>query len=149
SESPALTLARQGEVPLAGRATRAVDAHLGRVVQTLHAALARDPRTSGLFEPSVPVPTYDRDRPVEVDLIARDALLAVEIDDWYQFHDPKAYARDRTKDIWLSRAQFFVMRFLVEDIEDRLQQTIDEIAIGLAGRRASGSFVENSNDQQG
>ena len=97
-----------------------------------------------MFEANGPVPTHDRDRPVQVDLLAKDALLAVEIDDWYQFHDPKAYARDRAKDVWLSRVQFFVMRFLVEDIETRIEQTIDEIAIGLAGRRASGSFVENS-----
>jgi hypothetical protein len=144
-DSSALALARQGEVPLGPRTARTADAAGKRAVQTLHAALERDPRTAGLFAPTVSVPTHDRDRHVQVDLIARDALLAVEIDDWYQFHDPNAYTRDRVKDVWLSRAQFFVMRFLVEDIEERIDQTIDEIAIGLAGRRASGSFWENTN----
>jgi very-short-patch-repair endonuclease len=142
----AFAMAQRGEVPLAARTHRVMDTALGRIVQELHSALSRDLRTSGLFEPSVSVPTHDRDR-VPVDLIARDALLAIEIDDWYQFHDPNAYTRDRAKDVWLSRAHFFVMRFLIEDVEDRLDQTIDEIAIGIAGRRASGAFLENSNGQ--
>jgi very-short-patch-repair endonuclease len=141
SESRALELARKGEVPLAARAIHAKDRDLADTVQTLQAALARDPRTRGVFETGVSVPTYDRR--VQVDLIARNALLAVEIDDWYRCHDPDAYERDRNKDLCLSRAQFFVMRFLVEDIEDRIEQTVEEIAIGLAGRRASGSFEES------
>jgi very-short-patch-repair endonuclease len=140
SESAALELARKGEVPLAGRIAR-VDSDLDHAVQRLHAALARDPRTRGLFETGVHVPTYDR--PVQVDLIARDALLAIEIDDWYRCNDPNARTRDRNKDLCLSRAQFFVMRFLVDDIEDRVEQTVEEIAICLGGRRASGSFEEN------
>jgi very-short-patch-repair endonuclease len=144
SESRALVLVRQGEVPLTARAPRVTDPARSRAVSALHGALARDPRTAGLFEPTVRVPTHDRDRAVVVDLIARDALLAVEIDDWYLFRDPQAYARDRAKDMWLSRAQFFVMRFLVEDVGERIGQTVDEIAIALAGRRASGSFVEDA-----
>lgn len=143
-ESRAMALARQGEVPLAARAPRAPDPARRRAAQALHAALSKDPRTAGLFEPAVQVPTHDRDRTVVVDLIARDALLAVEIDDWYLFRDPQAYARGRAKDIWLERAQFFVMRFLVEDVDERIGQTMDEIAIALAGRRASGSFVEDA-----
>jgi very-short-patch-repair endonuclease len=144
SDSAALELARKGEVPLAGQMVR-VDSDLAETVQQLHAALVRDPRTRGLFEAGVQVPTHDR--PVQVDLIARDALLAVEIDDWYRCNDPNARTRDRNKDLCLSRAQFFVMRFLAEDVEDRIEQTVEEIAIGLAGRRASGSFEENSNDK--
>jgi hypothetical protein len=141
-ESRALAVARRGEVPLAARTPRAADPACSRAVQGLHAALAQDPRTAGLFEPIARVSTPDRERAVEVDLIARDALLAIEIDDWYLFRDPRAYARDRAKDLWLARAQFFVMRFLVEDIDERIGQTVDEIALALAGRRASGSFVE-------
>jgi hypothetical protein len=147
SESAAMALARQGQVPLGALPPRTAEPGCVRATQALHAVLARDPRTAGRFEPHVAVPTHDRDRDVEVDLIARDALLAIEIDDWYQTRDPRAYARDRSKDRWLSRAQFFVMRFLVEDVEERIEQTVNEIAIGLAGRRASGSFMESSNDK--
>ncbi len=140
--SPAVTLARQGKVQLAARNLRLQDRSRSHSELTLREALANDPRTRGLFEPNAPIPVYDRSQGIEVDLVARDALLAVEIDDWYQFRDPQAYHRERIKDVWLQRAGFFVMRFLVEDVEERLPQTVDEIALGLAGRRASGSFVE-------
>jgi len=143
-ESHGLGPVRHGEVPLVGRAPRAADPARRRAAQALHSALSRDPRTAGMFQPAVRVPTYDRDHTVIVDLIARDALLAVEIDDWYLSRDPQAYARNRAKDIWLERAQFFVMRFLIEDIDERIGQTVDEIAIALAGRRASGSIVEDT-----
>ncbi len=142
-ESAALSAARQEVVPLAARPPRAADPARPRPAQLLHAALDRDPRTAGLFALDAQVPTHDHERPVDVDLVARGALLAVEIDGWYQFRDPHGYRRDRIKDAWLSRAGFFVMRFLAEDVECRLERVIDEIAIGLAGRRASGSFLEN------
>ena len=142
--SAVLARTRRDIVPLATRPPRHVDPARPRAEHVLHAALARDPRTTGLFEPNVRVPVHDHDRALEVDLVARDALLAIEIDDWYQSRDSKAYLRDRLKDTSLSRAQFFVMRFLAEDVEDRLEQTVNEIALGLAGRRASGSFVENA-----
>lgn len=148
SDSAAIGLARQGEVPLGVRPVRTSDVAGGHAVRALHAALERDPRTAGLFKPTAWVPTHDRDRLVQVDLIAGDALLAIEIDDWYQHHDPTAYEHDRRKDVWLSRAMFFVMRFLVEDVEERLEQTIEEIALGLSGRRASGTFWGDANDKQ-
>jgi very-short-patch-repair endonuclease len=143
-DSAALSLARQGIVPLASRAQRVQDQPSERAEQLLHTALAADPRTSGLFELNVQVPVHDRAQALEVDLVARDALLAIEIDDWFHYRDPQAYHRDRIKDVWLQRAGFFVMRFLVDDVEERLQQTVDEIALGLAGRRASGSFLEKA-----
>jgi very-short-patch-repair endonuclease len=61
----------------------------------------------------------------------------VEIDGWYHFREPQGYRSDRAKDVLLQRAGFFVMRFLAEDVEDRLALIIDEIAIGLGGRRAA------------
>jgi very-short-patch-repair endonuclease len=137
----AMELARKGAVPLAVHTLHAKHRELADTVRTLHAALTHDPRTRGVFEADVSVPTHDGR--VQVDLIARNALLAIEIDDWYRCHDPDAYERDRGKDLCLSRAQFFVMRFLAEDVESRIEHTVEEIAVGLAGRRASGSFEEN------
>lgn len=143
-ESAALSLARLGMVPLAARPARLQNQPCSRPELRLHAALASDPRTTGVFELNVLVPIHDRERAIEVDLVAREALLAIELDDWYHFRDPQAYHRDRLKDVWLQRAGFFVMRFLVEDVEERLEQTVNEIALGLAGRRASGPLVEKT-----
>jgi very-short-patch-repair endonuclease len=143
-ESAVFAMARRGVVPLATKPPRPIDPAHSRTEHVLHAALARDRRTAGLFQPNVRVPVHGHERAIEVDLVARDALLAIQIDDWYQARDPQAYTRERMKDSFLSRAQFFVMRFLAEDIERRLEQTVNEIALGLAGRQASGSFVESS-----
>jgi very-short-patch-repair endonuclease len=141
-ESAAFATARQGVVQLAAKPSRAVDHVRSQATRLLYAALMADRRTAGHFETNVRVPVYDRT--IEVDLVAREALFAIEIDDWYRSRDPLAYSRDRIKDVQLSRAQFFVMRFLAEDVEERLEHTVNEIALGLAGRRASGSFVENA-----
>jgi very-short-patch-repair endonuclease len=137
-ESTSLGIAKRGEVPLASRAPRMQDHAQAGTEQVLLHALAQDARTAGLFETNVRVPIYDG--VVGVDLVARDALLALEIDDWYHHRDARGYHRARIKDLGLQRAGFFVMRFLVEDVEDRLAQVVEEIALGLAGRRASGAF---------
>jgi hypothetical protein len=143
-ESAALSMARHGVVPLAAPLTRTPGPAPRRLEQALHDALARDPRTANLFALRVPVPTHDRERAVEVALLARAAMFAVEIDDWYHLRDPKSYHRERVKDVWLQRAGFFVARFLADDVEGRLARVVDEIALGIGARRAAGSFMENS-----
>lgn len=126
-------------VPLS-RPPRFSDDMLDRAKGLLLGALASDRRTAGLFRRDVRVPVHDHQHPVTVDLMASDAVLAVELDDWYRFNDSQHYHRDRIKDVWLQRAGFYVMRFLADEIEKRLGLILDEIAIGLDGRRASGSF---------
>jgi caspase domain-containing protein/uncharacterized protein DUF559 len=142
ADSTVMSLARQGVVPLAPRPARPASQPRARPEELLHQALARNPSTASLFTPNVAVPIHDRERAVEVDLVARDALFAVEIDDWYHVRDPQSYRRDRIKDVWLQRAGFFVTRFLAEDVEDRLERVVEEIALGIGARRASGSLAE-------
>ncbi|HEY0483734.1 MAG TPA: caspase family protein [Kofleriaceae bacterium] len=143
-DSAALSMARQGLVTIGGvpaapsgthTAPSAGRAH-SRAGRRLHDALARDPRTSGRFALDMPVSVGGR-ATVEVDLLAKTARLAVEIDRWYHSCEPEAYRRDRTKDVLLQRAGYFVMRFLAEDVEDRLALIVDDIATGLGGRRAA------------
>jgi hypothetical protein len=43
--------------------------------------------------------THDGKRPVEVDLLARGALPATEIDDGYHLLDPRRHRRDRSKEV--------------------------------------------------
>ncbi|HEX7838344.1 MAG TPA: caspase family protein [Kofleriaceae bacterium] len=135
-DSAALSMARQGVVPIASATPPSGGRARSRAEQTLYDALARDPRTTGRFALNVAVPVGDLGT-VEVDLAAKPARLAVELDGWFHFRDPQGYRRDRAKDVLLQRAGFFVMRFLAEDVEDRLALIVDEIAIGLGGRRAA------------
>jgi very-short-patch-repair endonuclease len=134
SDSAALSMARQGVVSIASATPQAEGGARSRAEQTLHDALSRDPRTAGHFALNVKIPVGHGT--VEVDLIAQTARLAVEIDGWYHFREAQRYRSDRAKDVLLQRAGFFVMRFLAEDLEDRLALIIDEIATGLGGRRA-------------
>ena len=138
-QSAALSMARQGMVPVAARAPRPPDRAPGRRARVLHDALAGDPRTAGLFALNVRVPIRDGGPDVDVELVAGAARLAVPIDGWYHHADPQGYRRDRDEDVRLQRAGYFVMRFAAEDIDQRLVLVVNEIAIGLGGRRASGA----------
>lgn len=130
----AFSLARMGEIqvpPLApATAVRRDPAWL------LHAALERDPRTAGAFVLDAMVPVNEREREVRVDLLARDERIAVDLDAWFHAPDAGAYRSARVVDAWLQRAGVFIHRFVVEDVESRLLQTVDEIARSLAARRA-------------
>jgi very-short-patch-repair endonuclease len=136
-QSAALSMARQGVVPIAPRAEGSAVRARSRAARVLHAALARDARTAGRFALDAPVPIHAGGSAIEVDLVAESARLAIEIDGWYHFRDPEGYRTARVTDLRLQRAGFFVMRFLAEDVGDRLALIVDEIAVALRGRRAS------------
>lgn len=143
-ESSAISMARHGLVKLQKDAPAAAHQRgplpktpdLSGAEASLYLALARDPRTRiARFEQRVMAPIHEREREIEVSLAAHAPRLIVELDSWYHLRDETAYHNQRLKDLWLQRAGFFVMRFLVEDVERRLGEVIDEIALGLVGRR--------------
>ena len=117
---------------------------IGSVEDWDASALAAHSVTAHLFLPNVPVKTPDSERPVVVDLYAADALFAIQIDDWYHALDRQSYRRERERDRWLQRAGIFVTRFLAEDIENRLERVVEEIALGVATRRAADPLAEKS-----
>jgi len=135
-ESAALALARQGVVTMAAPAQRSPGRARLRTRLALFDALARDPRTRGCFELDGRVAVAGGEPAIAIDLVAPEARIAVELDGWYHFHDPDGYRRDRVQDARLQRAGYFVLRFLAEDVDDRLDATLDQLAIALAGRRA-------------
>jgi very-short-patch-repair endonuclease len=146
-QSAALSMARQGIVHLPPRAEGSAVRVRVRAARVLHEALARDARTAGQFVLDAEVPLYPGGPAIEVDLFAASARLAVEIDGWYHFRDPQGYRSARITDARLQRAGVFVIRFLAEDVGERLEQIVDEIAVALRGRRASRGSMENHYDQ--
>jgi hypothetical protein len=118
-----------------------------RAARILHEALARDARTAGRFALDVEVPSRAGGPMIEVGLVARSARLAIEIDSWYHFRDPQGYQAARITDLRLQRAGYFVLRFLAEDVGERLARIVDEIAVALRGRHASRAPMENPYDQ--
>jgi very-short-patch-repair endonuclease len=139
-DSRALTMARQGRIALTTPAQRLPGRGRSRTMRELHAALCRDPRTRGRFELDAQVTLSEGGPVIDVDLLAPRARIAVELDGWHHFYDPEGYGRDRDQDKRLQRAGYFVMRFLTEDVDERLASTLDQIALALAGRRASGAL---------
>jgi len=136
-QSASITMGRQGLVP-APSPQRPTEGARDRAAQQLYAALAQDVRTAGMLELGSRVTVRDGGPDIAVDLAADGARLAVVIDGWYHRPEPQGYQRDRGDDARLLRAGYFVMRFAAEDIGARIAFVVNEIAIGLAGRRASG-----------
>jgi hypothetical protein len=94
------------------------------------------PATAGRFELNADAGFRFGPRAAEVDLLARDFRIAVEIDGYYHFRDAASYRRDRTKDWELQRRGFLVLRFLADDIIPRLEEVRDRILAAVALRTA-------------
>jgi uncharacterized caspase-like protein len=138
--STALSMARQGLIVMATPAQRSPGRGRHRTARVLFDALARDPRTRGRFTLDGEVEIAADGAAIDVELVAPGARIAVELDGWHHFYDPEGYRRDRIRDMRLQRAGYFVMRFLAEDVDQRLASTLDQIALALAGRRAQGGL---------
>lgn len=102
-------------------ARSAVERFLFRHLQSL-------PQTAGTFELNgrLEIP-FGGNPYMEVDFLARDARLAVEVDGYRHLNDKNAYRRDRRKDELLQAEGYFVLRFLAEDVVNDLGAVIDRI----------------------
>ena len=96
--------------------------------------LERDPRTRGLFECSAPGGFRFGPREAEIDLLARSARVAVEVDGYYHFRDLDAWRRDRRKDIAMQDVGLLVVRCLAEDVVSRPAEVVDQIAEAVTRR---------------
>ena len=103
------------------RARSATEAFLFRRLETLAA-------TAGRFRlnADLPIP-FDGHGRMEVDLCCVEARVAVEIDGPHHLADLEAYRRDRRKDALLQENGYFVLRFLAEDIGQKLDDVLDAI----------------------
>ncbi len=71
---------------------------------------------------------------MEVDLLCPDARLVVELDGGQHLASLDAYRRDRRKDALLQEHDYFVLRFLAEDVGARLDMVLDAILRTLTHR---------------
>ena len=112
----------------ADRARSATEAFLYRRLETL-------PETAGQFRlnAELPIP-FDGWGRMEVDLLAADARIAIELDGGQHLDNPEAYRRDRRKDVLLQENGFHVLRFLCEDVGKRLDEVLDAIIRALSHR---------------
>lgn len=97
--------------------------------------LESSPATSGLFELNATVAImHGPGRAMEVDLLARAARIAIEIDGYHHFQGPDSYRRDRRKDVLLQRGGYLVIRVLAEDVVPRLEEILALIRDVLSSR---------------
>lgn len=113
------------------RARSATEAFLFRRLETLAQTGTRFRLNSEL-----PIP-FDGWGRLEVDLACVDARIAIEIDGAQHLADTEAYRRDRRKDQLLQEDGWFVLRFLAQDVVQRLDAVLDAILRALAHRAAS------------
>jgi superfamily II DNA or RNA helicase/very-short-patch-repair endonuclease len=108
-------------------ARSATEAFLYRRLETL-------PETAGRFRLNAKLPiSFDGWGHMEVDLLCAEARLAVELDG-AQHLVTDAYRRDRRKDMLLQEHNYFVMRFLAEDVGRHLDTVLDAILRALVHR---------------
>jgi superfamily II DNA or RNA helicase/very-short-patch-repair endonuclease len=117
------------------RARSATEAFLFRRLETL-------PDTKGRFRLNVALPIpFDGQSQLEVDLLCADARVAVELDGAQHLADPVAYRRDRRKDRLLQENDYFVLRFLAEDVGKDLDLVLDAVLRALSRRTQPASTV--------
>jgi hypothetical protein len=102
----------------------------------LHARLESLPWAAGLFALNGHPGFRFGGREAEVDLLAQEARVAIEIDGYYHFQDRDGYRRDRRKDVALQTRGYLVLRFLEEDVVARLEHILDTIAAAVRYRAA-------------
>lgn len=103
------------------RARSGCEAFLFRRLETL-------PQTAGRFCLNAELAiAFDGFSQMEVDLLCRDARLAIELDGPHHFANVDAYRRDRRKDALLQENGYRVLRFLTEDVALRLDEVLDRI----------------------
>ena len=111
----------------------------------LFQCLEAKPSTAGQFQVNAQLDICFGDRPMEVDFLAADAKIVIEIDGYYHFRSKDNYRRDRRKDFELQRQGFMVLRFLAEDVVARLEEILDMIGQALALRKTQQSIFWRHN----
>ena len=106
-------------------ARSASEAFLYRRLETLS-------KTKGRFRLNValPIPFEGQGR-MEVDLLCEDGRIAIELDGAQHLENTGAYRRDRRKDMLLQENDYFVLRFLAEDLAKDLGGVLDTILRSL------------------
>jgi very-short-patch-repair endonuclease len=107
------------------KARSASEAFLFRRLQTL-------PQIKDRFRLNQRLPiAFDEMGEMEVDFLAADLRLAIELDGAQHLADADAYRRDRRKDALLQQHGYLVLRFLAEDAGKFLELILDTILAGL------------------
>jgi hypothetical protein len=119
----------------AAAAVETGDAARSAAERFLFARLESLPWSAGAFALNAHAEFDFGGRPAEIDLLAREHRIAIEIDGVHHFGDLDRYRRDRRKDVALQSCGYLVLRFLAEDVVARLEAILDTIRAAVELRR--------------
>jgi very-short-patch-repair endonuclease len=119
--------------------TAAADRARSAAERLLFLALEHHPLTRGRFELNGTIDALFGGRALEIDLLDRQGRTAIEVDGYHHFRDADRYRRDRRKDALLQSEGYFVLRTLAEDVVDRLDDVLLEIAVSLQRNQTRGA----------
>jgi len=98
------------------------------VLKFLYERLESRPETKGMFQRGCRFPIPCGSNPyVEVDLVHQKAKVVVALDSASTLGDVEAYRRTRREDTLLQKHGYCVLRFLVEDVCEHLDDVLDTI----------------------
>ena len=123
---------RTRTAPMAAYTPPAAEVALARSAaeKYLFERLEDHPPTAGLFR------LHDELDGMDIDLLSHVRRMAIEVDGGNHFTDAAAYRRDRRKDVALQQRGYLVLRFLAEDVSERLDEVLREITRILAWRES-------------
>ncbi|MDB4954579.1 MAG: hypothetical protein JWO36_2148 [Myxococcales bacterium] len=101
---------------------------------TLFEALEATRATAGRFKLNEYLSVRFGSKAAEVDLLAREDRIAIEIDGIHHFADPECYRRDRRKDLLLQTQGLLVVRLLAEDVLRDVRGSVNVVCQALAHR---------------
>jgi very-short-patch-repair endonuclease len=100
----------------------------------LYEALQETASTRGRFELNGYISARFGSNAAEVDLLARQDRIAIEIDGYHHFTSADGYRRDRHKDLLLQTQGFVVIRVLAQDVMRDARPAIHMVSQALAYR---------------
>lgn len=93
-------------------------------------------KTVGLFEPNGDPGFRFGNRAAEVDLLCPTLKIAIEVDGYFHFADHEAYRRDRRKDYLMQRHGLLVLRFLAQDVTERMKEVLEDVIAAVRFRHS-------------
>ena len=98
------------------------------VLKFLYERLESRPETKGMFQRDCRLPIPCGENPyIKVDLLRKNVKVVVVLDSASTLGDVEVYRRTRREDILLQKNGYRVLRFLVEDVCEHLDDILDTI----------------------
>lgn len=130
------TVVEFSQLNTASKTPETDEKYRSRAERLLAQYLEARPNTADRFQVNQKLDIMFGNRPMEVDFLATDTKIVIELDGYYHFQSPENYRRDRRKDILLQQQGYMVLRFLSEDVVGHLETILKTVEQSLVLRQS-------------